>query len=66
MVAGAGQVAAVAAAGEVAVAMTGLTRAERLAVLQFQLAALARESADPALFVALLAEALRKQLGLVA
>lgn len=46
--------------------MAGLTRAERLAVLQFQVAALARETADPALFVALLAEALRKQLGVVA
>lgn len=63
MVAGAGPVAAAVATVEVAQALAGLTQAERLGVLKVQVAQLARDSGQPALFLALLHQALREQMG---
>lgn len=64
MVAGAGPVAAAVASVEVAQAMAGLTRAERLAVVRMQIAVLATESGQPALFLALLHQTMQDQMGL--
>jgi hypothetical protein len=61
---GAGPLAAATANREVAVALAGLTRAQRMAVLMLHLEVLARESGDPAVFLALLHEAMRERMGL--
>jgi hypothetical protein len=63
MVAGAQAVALVVARAEVAAGLSGLTREERWAVLADHLVARARESGQPAVFVALVAESLRMRLG---
>jgi hypothetical protein len=64
MVAGAGPAAAAVATVEVAQALAGLTRDQRLGVLKVQVAQLARDSGQPALFLALLHQSLREQMGL--
>jgi hypothetical protein len=63
MVAGAGTAALVVARAEVAASLSGLSREARWDVLSDHLVALARDSGQPAVFVALVAESLRMRLG---
>ena len=66
MVAGAEPVAVAAVISEVHMALSGLSREARWEVLAHHLAALARESGEPAVFLALAHQAMRQRMGLAA